>query len=44
MTGFIIVVVCITGSIIWGITAGRKRRQELQNEQTNENNQPKEQT
>lgn len=32
MTGFIIVVVCVTGSIIWGVTAGRKRRKELERE------------
>lgn len=32
MTGFIIVVVCVTGSIIWGIAGGRKRRKEQQQE------------
>ncbi|VGO11539.1 hypothetical protein PDESU_00083 [Pontiella desulfatans] len=35
MTGFIIVLVCIAGSIAWGITAGRKRRK-VQEEQDRE--------
>ena len=29
MTGFIIVLICVAGSIAWGISAGRKRRREL---------------
>ncbi len=36
MTGFIIVVVCVTGSIIWGVAAGRKRRKELEQQKGQE--------
>ena len=29
MPGFIIVLVCVVGAIIWGIYAGKKRREEM---------------
>jgi hypothetical protein len=35
MPGFIIVLVCIAGSIVWGVTAGRKRRRELEKQEGN---------
>jgi hypothetical protein len=34
MTGFIIVLICITGSIAWGVVAGRKRHRELHGEKS----------
>ena len=37
MTGFIIVVVCVTGSIIWGVAAGRKRRKESEQQEGTQN-------
>ena len=36
MTGFIIVLICIIFSIVWGITAGQKRRKELEQQQERE--------
>ncbi len=35
MYGFIIVLVCIAGSIAWGVTAGRKRRKEFEKQEGN---------
>jgi hypothetical protein len=39
MTGFIIVVVCVTGSIIWGVAGGLKRRKKLEKEEGKSNEQ-----
>jgi hypothetical protein len=37
MTGFIITLICVAGSIAWGIAGGRKRRKELdQHERENQ--------